>query len=90
LNHSVMPRTSHSSSRGRGRSPTDRGGSHTSTPSASHCSSPSVELDDYIDDYRAIPGYDSMPTDSSHMPSSPEHPPTSSSGPPEQFLDGAG
>ncbi|GAB2274770.1 hypothetical protein Dimus_009543, partial [Dionaea muscipula] len=83
-----MSRTSHSSGRGRRRSLTDRAGSHTSTPSAGHRSSPSVEQGDYIDDYRTMPGYDSMPTDSFHMPSSPEHPPTSSSVPPELFLDG--
>ncbi|GAB2299318.1 hypothetical protein Dimus_033393, partial [Dionaea muscipula] len=70
LVHSVISRTSHSSGRGRGRSPSDRGGSHSSTPSGHHTSSAD------IDDYRSMDDYESMPTvDSSHMPSSPEHPP---------------
>ncbi|GAB2302208.1 hypothetical protein Dimus_036225, partial [Dionaea muscipula] len=80
--HSVMPRTSHSSGRGRGRSPSDRGGrspsdrgsSHSSTPSAHR--TPSADIDDYL--HRA--DYERPPTaDSYHMPSSSEHPPTSSS-----------
>ncbi|GAB2266346.1 hypothetical protein Dimus_001355, partial [Dionaea muscipula] len=84
-----IPHTSHSSGRGRGRSLTDRGGNHTSIPSAGPSSSTSVERDDYIDDYRTVDLHESTPTDSSYM-ASPEHPPTSSSGPPELFLDGVG
>ncbi|GAB2266789.1 hypothetical protein Dimus_001777, partial [Dionaea muscipula] len=79
-----MPRTNHSSGRGRGRSPSDRGGSHLSTPSGHHTSFAD------INDYRVMVDYDSMHiADSSHMPSSSEHPPTSSSGPTELFLDGS-
>ncbi|GAB2290199.1 hypothetical protein Dimus_024481, partial [Dionaea muscipula] len=79
-----MPCTSHSSGRGRGRSSSDRGGSHSSTPSGHRTSSAD------LDDYRVMADYESMPTVySSHMPSSSEHPPTSSSGTTELFLDGS-
>ncbi|GAB2290452.1 hypothetical protein Dimus_024731, partial [Dionaea muscipula] len=78
-----MPRMSHTSGRGRGRSASDRGGSHSSVPSGHRTSFADM------DDYRTMTDYESMPTtDSSHMASL-EHPPTSFSGPPKLFLDGA-
>ncbi|GAB2290542.1 hypothetical protein Dimus_024821, partial [Dionaea muscipula] len=81
LVHFVTPRTSHSSGhgtgRGRGRSPSDRDGSHSSTPSGHRTSSAD------IDDYCAMPDYESMPTADSSL----EYPPTSSSGTTELFLD---
>ncbi|GAB2296661.1 hypothetical protein Dimus_030770, partial [Dionaea muscipula] len=87
-----MPRTSHSSGHGKGRSPSDRGGRSPSDRGGSHSSNPSAHRTSSvdIDGYRAMADYESMPTvDSSHMPSSAEHPPTSSSGPTELFLDGS-
>ncbi|GAB2299599.1 hypothetical protein Dimus_033661, partial [Dionaea muscipula] len=87
-----MPRTSHSSGRGRGRSPSDRGGRSSSDRGGSHSSTTSAHRISSadIDDYRAMTDYESMPTaDSSHMPSLSEHPRTSSFGPTEIFLDGS-
>ncbi|GAB2275727.1 hypothetical protein Dimus_010479, partial [Dionaea muscipula] len=65
--HSVIPRTSLSSGRGRGRSPSDQGGrspsdqdgSHSSIPSSHH--RPSADIDDYLNraDYESLPTADS-------------------------------